>query len=77
MTASKPIRSALRFVDGALEVLEATLEGDSWRIRVVRDGREASSMRMSKWQHVESAFQIFVLGTAMGIPGGQDPRIRT
>lgn len=72
MTAPKPIRSATRFVDGTPEVLEASLEGDSWRLRVVRDGREASSTRMSKWQHVECAFQIFASGTALDVPGG-DP----
>ena len=65
---SKPVQSALRFVDGTLEVLEASLEGHGWLVRVVRDGREAGSRRMSKWQHVESAFQIFALGTALVVP---------
>jgi hypothetical protein len=72
VAAVKPIRSALRFVDGTLEILEATLEGHGWRLRVVREGREARSTRMSKWQQVECAFQIFALGTASDVPGG-DP----
>jgi len=67
-----PIRSALRFVDGTLEVLEATLEGYGWRLRVFRDGRETRSARKSKWHQVESAFQIFALGIGSGVQGG-DP----
>jgi hypothetical protein len=66
------IRSALRFVDGTLEILEATLDSHGWRLRVVRDGRETRSTRKSKWHQVESAFQIFALGTASDVPGG-DP----
>jgi hypothetical protein len=78
VAAPTPIRSALRLVDGALEILQATFEGHGWRLRVVRDGREARSTRMSKWQQVECAFQIFVLRTASDVPDG-DPEhaIRT
>jgi hypothetical protein len=78
VTAPTPIRSALRFVDGTLEILDATFEGHGWRLRVIRDGREARSTRMSKWQQVECAFQIFALGTASDVPDG-DPEhaIRT
>lgn len=63
-----PIRSALRFVDGTLEVLEATLESHGWRLHVVRNGRETQSTRKSKWHQVESAFQIFALGTDPTFP---------
>ena len=68
MAVSTLIQSALRVVDGTPEVLEASVEGYGWRVRVVRDGREASSRWMSKWQHVESAFQIFALGMALAVP---------
>src|SRR5262245_26570205 len=64
VAASKPIRSALRFVDGRPEVLEASLEDDRWRLRVVCNGREARATCVSKWQRVENAFQLFDLGTA-------------
>ena len=63
-----PIRSALRFVNGTLEVLEATLEGHGWLLRVVRDGRETRSTRKSRWHQVERAFQIFALGTGSDVP---------
>jgi hypothetical protein len=36
VAAPTPIRSALRLVDGALEILEATFEGHGWHLRVIQ-----------------------------------------
>jgi hypothetical protein len=67
MTTSKPIRTELRVVSGTPEVLEASFEDGCWRLRLVRNGREAHSTCVSKWQRIESAFQIFALETASDV----------
>jgi hypothetical protein len=74
VNAPKPIRSGRRLVDGTLEVLEASLEAHGWCLRVIRGGRVAHSTRMSKWQQVERALQIFASGAASDVPGGGPTR---
>jgi hypothetical protein len=47
--------------DGVRQTLEVYREEHGWRLRTTRNDREVGDTRTSKWQRVESAFQIFRL----------------